>query len=556
MTVSRAFLHIPPFPGSRPAASKATPPIVLSPGEASSLAEQLVRLRVGGSFWGARPVLPPERTVVLAPRSSAAAKQMVDAAAGAGLLSRAIGIGRKSWFDDTAIPLVDAGSDTDPWHIVDHAETIYADADDDLALVAALRGCRVHIIGLGRYARLHGTPTDDAVLECLGIAVAASAIPNPFTGQAWPVAAAVAQLGEWRTLIDQNRQHCAIYGIARWKRVATNALLWDGEGPVRYAGARSPLPAAGDSVLAWVSRAPKATMLALAGRGVRVGEIEDGMIRSQGLGANCVPPLSIIVDPIGVHFDPSTPSLLERILSETEFHPDKLVRAARLRDRLIATGLSKYGAATPVPRAHGAPSPVRRILVPGQVEDDRSVMTGGAGLTNLALLARVRALEPQAHITYRPHPDVEAGHRQGHIPDVDVLALADAIDRDRNVTDAIQAADALHVITSLAGFEALMRGRHVTTHGIPFYAGWGLTDDRGPVPARRGRTRTIDEMIAAVLILYPRYLDPVTRLPCPVEILVERLAQGGAAISSPLVRLRTLQGTISRVGRRYRSARR
>jgi capsule polysaccharide export protein KpsC/LpsZ len=30
--------------------------------------------------------------------------------------------------------------------------------------------------------------------------------------------------------------------------------------------------------------------------------------------------------------------------------------------------------------------------------------------------------------------------------------------------------------------------------------------------------------VAASLILYPRYLDPVTRLECPPEVLVERLA--------------------------------
>jgi capsular polysaccharide export protein len=79
------------------------------------------------------------------------------------------------------------------------------------------------------------------------------------------------------------------------------------------------------------------------------------------------------------------------------------------------------------------------------------------------------------------------------------------------------------VLTSLTGFEALLRGCEVTCHGTPFYAGWGLTRDLGRVPDRRGRTLTLDALVAGVLILYPRYLDPVTGLPCPPEILIRRM---------------------------------
>ncbi len=84
--------------------------------------------------------------------------------------------------------------------------------------------------------------------------------------------------------------------------------------------------------------------------------------------------------------------------------------------------------------------------------------------------------------------------------------------------------DELHVNSSLAGFEALMRGKRVTVHGVPFYAGLGLTVDRGPVPARRTARRSLDELVAAALLVYPRYLDPETGLPCPAEVLVERLS--------------------------------
>jgi capsular polysaccharide export protein len=216
-----------------------------------------------------------------------------------------------------------------------------------------------------------------------------------------------------------------------------------------------------------------------------------------------------------------------------------------LRAQLVAGGISKYGAG-----AGGAslpPKSRRRVLVTGQVEDDRAVTLGGAGCDNLALLTRARALEPEAELIYKPHPDVEAGHRKGAIPDAIALRHADHIERHMPIAALLGQIDALHVISSLAGFEALLRGVSVTTHGQPFYAGWGLTRELAPVPERRGRALTLDELVAGVLILYPRYLDPVTRLPCPVEVLVQRMAQGRAHVGGPLVSLRVWQGRVRKV---------
>ena len=150
---------------------------------------------------------------------------------------------------------------------------------------------------------------------------------------------------------------------------------------------------------------------------------------------------------------------------------------------------------------------------------------------------------------YKPHPDVEAGHRIGAIPDAVALTHADRIERATPVTTLLGEVDAVHVISSLAGFEALLRGVDVVTHGVPFYAGWGLTRDLAVVPDRRGRRRGLDELVAAVLVLYPRYLDPVTRLPCGPEVLVERMAAGQAGMDGPLVRLRMAQGRVMKAFR-------
>ena len=79
-------------------------------------------------------------------------------------------------------------------------------------------------------------------------------------------------------------------------------------------------------------------------------------------------------------------------------------------------------------------------------------------------------------------------------------------------------------MTSLLGFEALIRDVSVSCYGAPFYAGWGLTDDRMAMPERRKARPTQTQLIHACLIDYPRYHDPQTGLACPVEVVVDRLA--------------------------------
>jgi capsular polysaccharide export protein len=104
----------------------------------------------------------------------------------------------------------------------------------------------------------------------------------------------------------------------------------------------------------------------------------------------------------------------------------------------------------------------------------------------------------------------------------------------------------LWTMTSLTGFEALLRGVHVVTTGAPFYAGWGLTQDLGDVPPRRRAQVSLAGLAHAALIDYPRYFDPKTGLACPVEVAITRLAEGGIPQSSAAIRLLSkLQGAFA-----------
>ncbi len=334
---------------------------------------------------------------------------------------------------------------------------------------------------------------------------------------------------ETRAHRDDRAGHVAT-GMRLWKRSALQGFF-GAEQPLRFA--EPPARAAelaqqqGRGLLVWAGQEPEG----LEHR--PLCRVEDGLIRSRGLGADLVAPLSLVLDDLGIYYDPTRPSRLETLIA-TPLRPGQIARAEALIARLIATGVTKYtlgGAAPAVPAGH-------RILVPGQVEDDASIRLGThATRTNLALLERVRAENPDAVILWKPHPDVEAGLRPGAVPPERLAGLADVTLSGVDAAAALGLADAVWTMTSGLGFEALLRGIPVTCLGAPFYAGWGLTRDLGPVPDRRQARPGIAALAHAVLIAYPRYRDPITGRPCPVELVVERIAEGRVLPRSPLLRL-------------------
>lgn len=249
--------------------------------------------------------------------------------------------------------------------------------------------------------------------------------------------------------------------------------------------------------------------------------IEDGFLRSRGLGADLIPPLSLVLDEVGIYYDATRPSRLEELINAAaDLPPAPRNRATALIARITDARLSKYNltaenALPDIPKG-------RRILVPGQVEDDASIALGSFDVTtNRALLETVRQANPAAILIYKPHPDVEAGLRPGHVADAD--QIADVVLPRCDPVAAIEAVEEIWTMTSLLGFEALLRGKKVVCLGSPFYAGWGLTDDRTMPITRRVARVDLPALVHATLIDYPRYFDPVTQMPCPVEVIVDRI---------------------------------
>ena len=267
-------------------------------------------------------------------------------------------------------------------------------------------------------------------------------------------------------------------------------------------------------------------------RNKSVIRLEDGFLRSVGLGADLVRPLSWVVDELGIYYDATAPSGLEHLLQNGVFASATLERAVNLRKRIVEYGLTKYNLGAR--QWHRPEMPGRRvILVPGQVETDASIRFGAPEIkSNMALLRAVRDAHPKAYVLYKPHPDVVAGLRKKGAGEGDARHWCNEIVVDAAMHSLIEAVDEVHVLTSLAGFEALLRGKKVVTYGQPFYAGWGLTQDMVPF-ARRTRRLSLDELVAGVLIEYPTYVSRTTkRYTTPERALDELLAWRQAGASS------------------------
>ncbi|HDR2525017.1 TPA: hypothetical protein QCI33_004727, partial [Enterobacter roggenkampii] len=240
--------------------------------------------------------------------------------------------------------------------------------------------------------------------------------------------------------------------------------------------------------------------------------VEDGFLRSVGLGAAHTPPLSLNFDSKTLYFNSREESDLEMLLNTYDFDEKLIERAKVFKDKLIKSGISKYNNSVPtnISSIYGDKKS-KRILVIGQVEDDASIEYGSkVKYTNNDLVMIARLENPDAQVIYKPHPDVLNGFRKYQSNPKDVRHICQIITQDIPLSQSLETIDHVYTISSLAGFEALIRGIYVTTLGCPFYSGWGLTDDRQE-NSRRQRNLSIDELFAIAYIEYPKYFDPIYR---------------------------------------------
>jgi len=322
---------------------------------------------------------------------------------------------------------------------------------------------------------------------------------------------------------ENKRVYC--FGIQPWKRGFVRPFVKSPSNTVLFPKSAHEVSEEIDEnsdLLVWGHKEPADVRELAARLNKPIMRIEDGFIRSVGLGTNVTLPWSLALDHKGIYYNPQEVSELESILNHQIFTENMINDAKKIRQKIVENQLTKYNS-EPIETLQLPSEGKKVILVPGQVEDDASIRYGCKDIkTNTDLLNCVREHNPDAYIIYKPHPDIVSKNRQGEVTSDFITDACDHIEIEASIISCIQYADEVHTMTSLTGFDALLRDKKVFTYGSPFYSGWGLTEDRHTIE-RRTRSLTLDELIAGALLVYPRYYDWENKIRVSCDTVVEKL---------------------------------
>ena len=351
---------------------------------------------------------------------------------------------------------------------------------------------------------------------------------NPYSCERSNIFDIIETMVKYKKLLENNEGDLYFFGFSRWKQKNTKYFFSSLKAnKIIFCPSLESAKKKGIHVKSKIFIWGKKPFVELESyaeeKNIPICRVEDGFVRSVSLGSDLTKAYSLVVDSRGIYFDPTQESDLEYFLNTYEFNQEILNRSKKLQQYLIANKISKYNIYKDKQlKLENLQDGQKVVLVPGQVEDDASITYGAKGMSNLKLLEQTRKNVSDAYIIYKPHPDVLAGNRKGNIATNIALKYCNTIITDASLDSVLSVSDEVHTMTSLVGFEALIRGKKVYTYGLPFYAGWGLTID-SRVCKRRTSIRTLDELVAAAFILYPRYIHPKTNVLCEIEVLLEEI---------------------------------
>ncbi|UQY79949.1 glycosyltransferase [Candidatus Hepatincola sp. Av] len=276
--------------------------------------------------------------------------------------------------------------------------------------------------------------------------------------------------------------------------------------------------------------------------------LEDGFLRSvanvhnyysKQIYKKC---LAFTLDSLSVYYDANKISSLEqKINSNNKLTKTDLNRAKNNITKIIDNNLSKYNDQDGLPKDINLGNNKKKVLVIDQSIGDNAVLYGRINKDNFNDMLNCAIAENlNADIIVKTHPDMLFNKYRGqknscnpkigyisHLPYKDNIIPIKR--NDVNPIALLKEVDKVYVCSSLMGMEALMCGKEVITFGVPFYAGWGLTDDRhvfftskeGKV--RRNKKRSLEELFYYSYIWYSRYVNYKKKCECTLEEHIDNL---------------------------------
>lgn len=322
---------------------------------------------------------------------------------------------------------------------------------------------------------------------------------------------------------DQSKPTAILIGFSDWKTWMKDTLpeynvVFLGHSPRVDVALLEKIPQFRDPhVFVWSYKYPPELNEICKKNDISLTFVEDGFLRSVGLGIQKSRPMSLVFDKTAMHFDAQRPTDLDELLNTQNLsnRPDTADNVQKFK-AAFCSGVSKYirmESDENFSDAFQIDPDVEHIVVLGQVEDDLSIAYGADRFYSGNDLVQIAALEnPDARILYRPHPEALARKKKHYSNPKDVSHLCEIIGSKWSLHETLEHASRVYTVTSFAGFEALLQGKQVDLFGLPFYGGWGFTNDRHGIDLshKRRRTLTVDEVLAGALLLYPQYYHPIT----------------------------------------------
>jgi len=255
--------------------------------------------------------------------------------------------------------------------------------------------------------------------------------------------------------------------------------------------------------------------------------LEDGFIRSIGLGVEGSPSFSLVEDDVGIYYDATAPSKLENLLNSYDFksNVELMQDATRAIELIKKHHISKYNNAPDLGDDFFENADESRVLVIAQTAGDASLEYGMLEAFSTDEMIDAAILEnPGAKVYLKLHPDVLSGKKKSDIDVEKAKKKCIIIEENVNPISLLKHFSKVYTKTSGMGFEALLVGCECVCFGMPFYAGWGVTTDKSKCQRRRVK-RSVEEIFAAAYILYSRYYNPYKKHPCDIFETIEEIVE-------------------------------
>ncbi len=233
--------------------------------------------------------------------------------------------------------------------------------------------------------------------------------------------------------------------------------------------------------------------------------------------------LGYVYDDISHYFMADYPNrIIQKLNSDDQLSAKELERARHLIQRIVERRISKYNA-QPMHAPAMTEGYTRRVLVCDQAYADASTVYGKVDEAAFEkMLVAALKENPDAEILVKTHPDSswEKSKRAGYYSHLKSSGRVRLLREPVNPYAIFELVDKVYVGTSQMGLEALFAGKKVVCFGAPFYAGWGLTDDRQLI-SHRNRQRSLEELFYYFYIWYTIYHVPGHAVPSKIEDVLD-----------------------------------